>query len=150
MTSRRGNRRAVRHALPWLLAWLALFWLWMLLVGEWNRQEWIAAAAAATVAATVGEIARTNARLLPRPAWRAVAASWTAFPQILADFAIVMWALPRRPVGTTHTRRTDPRGSRAWTSYAANFSPNAFVIDMDDEHVTVHDLVPHRSSESPA
>jgi hypothetical protein len=140
----------VRHALSWVVGWIALFWLWMLLVGEWNHQEWIAAASAATVAATVGEIARTSARTLPRPPWRAIAASWSALPQVFVDFAIVMWALPRRQAGRTYTRATDPRGSRAWTSYAANFSPNAYVVDMDDEQVTLHDLVRNRSSESPA
>ena len=38
-----------------VLSWLALFWLWMLLAGEWNRQQWIAAAAAATIASSPPE-----------------------------------------------------------------------------------------------
>ena len=139
-----------KHVLTWLAGWLAFFWLWQLLVGEWNGDEWVAGAAAATIAATIGELARVRARISPGPPWRAIAASWNAIPQVFVDFAIVMWALPRRPRGRVHTRRTDPRGSRAWTSYAANFSPNAYVIDMDDEHVTLHDLVHDRRSESPA
>lgn len=136
--------------LPWLAGWLAFFWLWLLLAGDWNRIEWIGAGSCAAVAATLGEIARTRAGVSIGIPWPAIAASWNALPRVFVDFAIVMWALPRRPAGRTHTRKTDVRGSRAWTSYAANFSPNAYVIDIDDEQVTLHDLVMNRNSESPA
>lgn len=139
-----------RHVLIWLAGWIAFFWLWQLLTGEWNHQEWIAGAAAATVAATIGEVARTVGGTSVRVPWRALAASGNAFPQIFVDFAIVMWALARRKRGRVHTRKTDPRDSCAWIAYAAQFSPNAFVIDIDDEHVTLHDLYPNRKSESPA
>ena len=67
----------MRHVVPWLAMWLALFWLWLLLVREWNRQEWIAAASAATVAATIGEIARMRADVHPRVPLRWIARSWT-------------------------------------------------------------------------
>ncbi|MDE3191960.1 MAG: hypothetical protein KGL94_14210 [Acidobacteriota bacterium] len=140
----------MRHVLPWLAGWLAFFWLWLLLAGDWNRIEWIGAASCATVAASLGELARTRAAVELRVPWRALAASRGALPRVLPDFAIVMWALVRPPRGRTHTRKTDVRGSRAWTNYAANLSPNAFVIDIDDEHVTLHDLVMNRKSESPA
>jgi hypothetical protein len=140
----------VKHALPWLAGWLAFFWLWQLLAGEWNHQEWIAGAAGATVAATLSEVARTVGGTKVRVPWRAVAASGNALPQVFVDFAIVMWALARRKGGRVHTRATNARDSRAWINYAANFSPNAFVIDIDDERVTLHDLVPNRKSESPA
>lgn len=139
-----------KHVLPWLAGWFALFWVWQLMSGEWNRREWVAGAAAAALAATAGELARARAQVSMRPPWRAIAASWSVIPQVFVDFAIVMWALVRRRPGRTHTRRVDTRGSRAWTSYAANLSPNAYVIDMDDEHVTLHDLVANRRSESPA
>lgn len=138
------------RALPWFVSWTAFFWLWQLLAGEWNHQEWIAGAAAATVAATIAEIARRLTGLgLAVPRW-ALAAIPQALLQVFVDFAIVMWALPRRTRGRVHTRKTDVRDSRVWTAYAANFSPNAYVIDIDDEHVTLHDLVMHRESESPA
>ena len=45
----------MKHVLAWVAWWLALFWLWFLLVGEWNRQELVAAALAATIAATLAE-----------------------------------------------------------------------------------------------
>jgi len=140
----------VKHVLPWLAGWLALFWLWQLLTGEWNHQEWIAGASAATVAATVGEIGRTVGRLRPDSPAGAFARAGSALLQVFADFAILMWALPQRRSGRVHTRRRDLAGSRVWTTYVANFSPNAYVIDLDDEHVTLHDLVMHRRSESPA
>jgi multisubunit Na+/H+ antiporter MnhE subunit len=151
MTSRRGNRRAVRHALSWLVAWFALFWLWMLLVGEWNHQEWIAAAAAATAAATLGEIARTRARVRLRVPVRWVARAWTVPIAIVVDFGIVMWALVRRREGTW-VRRPLPEGApNALIALLATYSPNAYVVDVDEEAgiVVLHDLVRHRPSESP-
>jgi multisubunit Na+/H+ antiporter MnhE subunit len=140
----------VKHVLPWLAGWLALFLLWQLLAGEWNRREWIAGAAAAALAAAGGELARSLSGIrLGAPA-RALLAVPRALVQVFADFSLVMWALPRRSRGRVHTRRTDVRGSRSWTAYVANLSPNAFVIDVDDEHVTLHDLLMRRDSESPA
>ena len=61
----------MKHVLPWLAGWLALFWLWMLLAGDWSHTELIAAAAAATLAATIGEVARSRSAVRARisPAW---------------------------------------------------------------------------------
>jgi len=85
---------------------------------------------------------------------------------VVADFGILMWALlrsltQRRVVrGAFVTRsfdagaRTTPRGQahRAWTVLVAGFSPNAYVIEIDEERSTVllHDLVTWRRSEEPA
>ena len=140
----------MKHVLPWLAGWLAFFWLWQLLSGEWNHQEWIAGASAATVAATIGEVARRLGRARLGLPMRSLSATPGALVQVFVDFGIVMWALPRRSRGRVHTRKTDVRDSLVWTSYSANFSPNAYVIDIDDEHVTLHDLVLRRKSESPA
>ena len=40
---------------------------------------------------------------------------------------------------------------RAWAAWAAQFSPNAYVVEIDPERelVLVHDLVPNRPSEEP-
>src|SRR5438067_573363 len=46
-----------RHVRTWVLWWIALFWLWMLLAGEWNRIELVAAAIVATVGAAFAVIA---------------------------------------------------------------------------------------------
>ncbi len=134
--------------------WLALFWLWLLLAGDLNPIEASAAACAATVAATVGEVARTRAAVEPRVPLRWVARAWSVPTQILVDFGIVTWALVRRRTGELRERDFPARegaGVRAWAAYAANFSPNAYVVDLDPERdrVLVHDLVPRRASEKP-
>jgi hypothetical protein len=84
---------------------------------------------------------------------------------VVVDFAIVVWALlisigRRRVVrGRIVSRELDRgaqaaggAGPRAWTALAASYSPNAYVLDIEPESRTVllHDLVPNRSSESPA
>jgi multisubunit Na+/H+ antiporter MnhE subunit len=60
----------VKHVLAWVTAWLALFWLWLLMSGDWNRIEIIAAACAATIAATIAEIARSRADVASRIPFR--------------------------------------------------------------------------------
>ncbi len=162
---RLGIQRRVKHVAFWVGWWLLLFWLWLLLAGEWDRTEWIAAAGAAAIGATLGEVARVRTRfapLLPLRAFRDV-------PQVLlmvvVDFGIVVWALlaslVRRDVvrgafrsheletGGAHARGV---GLRAWTEIAATYSPNAYVVEIEPERglVLLHDLVPHPPSESPA
>lgn len=155
----------MKHVVAWLAWWLALFWLWLLLVGEWDRQEWVAAAGAATISATLAEFARTRTGFSARLPSRALADVPKVLFMVVVDFGIVVWALllslVRRKIvrgrlisrelerGTRAARGTGPR---AWTAFAATFSPNAYVIDIDPETrvVLLHDLVPHRESESPA
>jgi hypothetical protein len=150
----------------WCLWWLAFFWLWLLLVGDWNRIELIGAACGAAVGASVAETVRGAARQPLRVPLERLRASATVPPIVFADFGIVMWALlrslARRRVvrGAFVTRATDAgaktttRGHvhRAWTVWLAGFSPNAYVIDIDPERNTVllHDLVAWRRSEEPA
>jgi hypothetical protein len=150
----------------WCLWWFAFFWLWLLLTGDWNRIELIGAACGAAVAATLAELVRAAARQSLRLPLGWLWATALVLPIVLADFGIVMWALlrslrERRVVrGAFITRpfdagpRTTPAGRahRAWTVLVAGFSPNAYVIDIDDEADTVllHDLVPWRRSEEPA
>ena len=149
----------------WTAWWLALFWLWLLLTGDWNRIELIGAACGAAVAATIAELLRAAARQplsIARERFRTAA---SLVPIVFADFGIVMWALLRSLVrrrvvrGAFVTRsfdagpRTTSRGQahRAWTVMLAGFSPNAYVIDIDAERDTVlfHDLVAWRRSEEP-
>lgn len=138
----------MKRLVSWLAGWLALFWLWMLLAGEWNRQEWIAAAAAATVASVlVGRIALARVNV------------WTVPAMIVVDFGILMWALllsgvQRRVVRGAFVRRPFRRegaGVRAWTGLAATYSPNAYLVGFDDERevALLHDLMRNRGSERP-
>jgi hypothetical protein len=150
----------------WFLLWLALFWLWLLLTGDWNRIEVIGAACGAALAATLSEIVRAAARQQLTVPLERLRASASVLPIVFADFGIVMWVLLRSVAqgrvarGAFITRRFDAgpkttvsgRGRRAWTVWLAGFSPNAYVLEIDEERDTVllHDLVPWRRSEEPA
>jgi multisubunit Na+/H+ antiporter MnhE subunit len=151
----------MKHVGAWLAAWLALFWLWLLLAGDWNRIEIIAAACGATVAATIAELGRSRAGVAPRIPLRWFARAWTVPHQIVVDFWIVTAALARsvltRQVVCGEFRAhsfpaREGTGVRAWAAWAAQFSPNAYVVEIDAERelVLVHDLVPNRASEEPA
>jgi hypothetical protein len=133
----------VKHVAAWLAMWVGLWWLWMLLVGEWNRDELVAATIAATLAATIGELARTRAGL--KPTAPVLAGAWKVPWAVVADFAILMWELPRRRRGVFRDRPA----AGSWPAFLANLSPNAYIVDMDDDRVVLHDLVPRRASEEP-
>ena len=155
----------MKHVASWLGWWVALFWLWLLLAGEWNRVELVAAAGAATIAASLAELARSRTNLAATPPLRALSDLPQLLAMVVVDFGIVAWALlasaARREVvrGSFHSRelsrgRRDSHGAgpRAWVALAASFSPNAYVLDVDPESavVVLHDLVPYRRSEEPA
>jgi len=155
----------VKHVLPWLAWWVALFWLWLLLVGQWNREQVVAAAIAATIAASVAELARTRTGLSAPLPLRLLADVPPALGMVVVDFGILSWALlsgvvRRRIVRGELVSRERPPGSwvtqgagpRAWTVLVASFSPNAYVVDVDPEgrRVLLHDLVRYRKSEEPA
>lgn len=154
----------MKHVVAWIAWWIALFWLWLLLVGQWNREEVIAAAIAATIAASLAELARARTGFSARLPTGALSDLPRALGMVFVDFAIVVQALVVGLAGRTAVRGTlysreltDPSrahgpGARAWTTLAASLSPNAFVIDIDPgtERVLLHDLVVHRASEEPA
>jgi hypothetical protein len=155
----------VKHVVAWLAWWLALFWLWFLLVGEWNNQELGAAAISATIAASLAELARTRTGFGVRLPLRGLADLPPALGMVFVDFGIVMWALfvsvmRRRVVrGRLISRELEggaaasrSAGARAWAVLMATYSPNAYPIDVDPATGTVllHDLVPYRPSERPA
>ena len=140
----------MKHVLPRLAGWLALFWLWMLLAGDWSHTELVAAGIAATIASLF-------VRLPPR--FR-VSGSLSSVPaMVLVDFGILMWALVRSALRREIVRgefvrrpfRADDAAARAWVGILATYSPNAYVVGFDTERevALVHDLVRNRSSESP-
>jgi hypothetical protein len=155
----------VKHVLPWLTWWVALFWLWLLIVGVWNQEQLVAAAIAATIAASVAEFARVRTGFAAPLPLRVLTKLPQALGMVVVDFGILAWALlagiaRRQIVRGELVSRELPRdswvtqgpGPRAWTVLVASFSPNAYVIDADPEErrVLLHDLVPNRRSESPA
>ncbi|HJQ74686.1 MAG TPA: hypothetical protein VJ814_07360, partial [Gaiellaceae bacterium] len=125
-----------------------------------NRQELAAAAVAATIAASLAELARARTGFSARVPLRGLADLPGALGMVVVDFGIVTWALvtsiARRRVvrGRLVSREVAVHGvgPRAWTTLVASYSPNAYVIDADPETQTVlvHDLVPNRASERPA
>jgi hypothetical protein len=154
----------MKHVIAWVAWWLALFWLWLLLAGEWNEQEWVAAATAATIAATVAEFARVRTGFAARVPLRDLADLPQALGMVVIDFGIVVWALlvsiARQRVvrGKLISRELEGGsavaraiGPRAWAVLVASYSPNAYVVDLDPEtkQVLLHDLVPNRASEKP-
>lgn len=154
----------MRAVVTWVLWWIALFWLWFALQGEWNRIEWVAAACMATVAATLATLIVSRGVLRYRVPLSAVTASARVPLQIVIDFGIVTAVLVRRLAGknvggrfvvrrfVSTGRGPTRRGDVAWRIVAAMFSPNALPIDVDaDEGLSLfHDLVVHRPSEEPA
>jgi hypothetical protein len=154
----------VKHVAAWIAWWIGLFWLWLLLVGQWNREEVVAAAIAATIAASLAELARVRTGFGARIPLSGVADLPQALGAVAVDFGILVWALVvsvvrRRVVrgelysrALTDARRARGTGPRAWTTIVASYSPNAFVLDIDPEtrRVLLHDLVRHRASEEPA
>jgi multisubunit Na+/H+ antiporter MnhE subunit len=143
----------VKHVAPFLLFFLTLWWLWQLLAGEWNRDEWIAGAAAAVVAAVLAElaVARTDGRApLPGAVLKGVP---SALAMVFVDFAIVMAALVRHRPGVTRTStfpHPETEAHRTWAAIVGDWSPNAYVIDISDGTVTTHHLVEHEPSQRPA
>ena len=154
----------MKHVLAWVAWWLPLFWLWFLLVGEWNREEIVAAALAAAVAATLAEFARVRTGFAARVPLRSLADLPHALGMVFVDFGIVVWALvlsvargrvvrgelvSRELRGGSAVARAV--GPRAWAVLVASYSPNAYVVDLDPEmrRVLLHDLVPNRASEEP-
>jgi hypothetical protein len=150
----------------WLCWWVGCFWLWMLHVGTWARVDAVAGAVVAVVAATIAERARRAAGVHPRVAVPVVRRSAMVPIAVVADFAVLTYALAsslarRRVVRGRFLARDFPAGARttpagaaqrAWTVLLAGYSPNAYVvdIDLDEDVVLVHDLVPWRRSEEPA
>jgi multisubunit Na+/H+ antiporter MnhE subunit len=138
---------------PFLLFFLTLWWLWQLLTGEWSRYEWIAGAAAAAVAALLAElaVARTQGRApVPRAVLTAVP---SALGMVVVDFVIVMRALVERRGGVlreTPFPHPDTEPFRTWAAVAGDWSPNAYIVDIEGGRTLSHHLVPRDPSQRPA
>lgn len=144
----------MKHAAPFLLFFLTLWWLWQLLAGEWSRDEWIAGAGAAAIAATLGEIVRSRAHAgaaMPSAILRSVP---SAVAMVFVDFALILRGLATRSEGvflTNETAVARPERQRAWAEYIATLSPNAYVLEIDPEtrRALTHHLVPLQKSQDP-
>jgi xanthine/CO dehydrogenase XdhC/CoxF family maturation factor len=155
----------VRVAVGWGFWFLGLFWLWMLLCGDWNRIEWIAGGCVAAVAATLAEAARRTSRValvFPVGSFRGSA---SVLPMVFHDFALLLVALVRtssagrstgryvkRPIETGPKTTAGGAARRAWIVLLAGYSPDSYVVDIDVDagEALLHDLLPSRRSERPA
>jgi hypothetical protein len=145
-----------RRVGAWVGWWVVLWWGFLLLAGDWNRIEWIAGACVATVGATLAELVRASGRVRLGVSGAALRALPAALARVPVDFGILTLALVRyRSAGGRYiAREREARGpvDAAWTVLVAGYSPNAYVVDVDEERglVLLHDLVPNRASERPA
>jgi hypothetical protein len=143
----------VKHVAAFLVSWITLWWLWQLLVGEWGRYEWVAAAAAAVVAAAVAELAASRAAAHAAFPWSIVTSVPAALGMVFVDFVTVLRVLPTRRVGvfrTTKFEYPDDEAHRAWAMVVADYSPNAYVVDIGGGESVTHHLVPRQASQEPA
>jgi len=142
----------MRELIRWLLWWVALALLWLLFQGEYNRIEQIAATCAAAVAATLAVVVRRQERTTVRIEWQWLAKTVAVPWQVVREFALLILFLVRRPASggvrrlpfPTGGARPADRGRRVLATLAMTYSPNSYVIDMDDEahEVVVHTLYP--------
>jgi hypothetical protein len=142
-----------KHVAAFILLFVALWFLWHLFAGEWNRYEWIAATSTSAVAAAIGAIAidRTNARA--RFPFAIVRSIPSALAMVFVDFATVMRCLLTRREGVVRRTRfeyPDDVPHRAWAMIVADYSANAYVIDISDGESLTHHLVPRKKSQEPA
>jgi len=143
----------VKRAAAFLLFFVSLWWLWQLLVGVWSHYDWIAAVGAAAVAGALAELAATRTDGRTRLPFAVLRGMPSALAMVFVDFALVMWALAQRRQGVV--RRTkfphpDAEAFRTWAAIVGDWSPNAYVIDIDDGTTITHHLVRNEQSQRPA
>lgn len=144
----------MKHAAAFCVWFVVLWWFWQVLVGEWSKYEWIAAAAASLAAAAIAELARVRGGVREPLPWRVVKATPAALGMVFWDFATVMLVLGRR--GSGRFRRTtfklpNDAPHRAWAMVVGDYSPNAYLVDIDEQDgkVLTHHLVVRQKSQDP-
>jgi hypothetical protein len=142
----------VKHAAAFLVWYVVLWWLWQSLAGVWNHYNWLFAAGGALVASAIGELAATRTNGRARFPLALLASAPSALGMVFVDFGIVMVARGRRRTGVVRETRfehPDTEPFRAWATIVADWSPNAFVIDVADGRSRTHHLIPNDRSQSP-
>lgn len=142
----------MKHAAAFLVWYVVLWWLWQALAGVWNVYNWLFAAGGALVASAIGELAATRTKGRVALPLSILASAPSALGMVFVDFAIVMVALVRRREGVTRETRfphPDNERFRAWATIVADWSPNAYVIDVGDGKSVTHHLVANDRSQSP-
>src|SRR3954454_16949534 len=152
-----GNRERMRTVGSWAIIWIALGALWLLYQGEWNAIQIYAATSAAALSLVVAVLVRKHAlpaaRVERRWLVRVARIPW----QVVREFGIVSAFLARALLGRRVPEgefralsfpaggsRPADRGRRAFIALATGYSPNSYVLDVDEEKglVLVHVLSP--------
>ena len=141
----------------WIVWWLLLTGLWIPLAFDVSAPELVAGAVAAAAGATLTTAVRAQRLISFRPRLRWVLRLWRLPIQVALDTGLlfaVLWrrlamrqpvsgtfrAIPFRAVGD------EPEASarRAVAMTIGSIAPNTYVIDidLDDELILVHQLVP--------
>lgn len=138
--------------MKWIVAWIVLAALWFLYEGEWNAIELYAAASAATLSLVVAVVVRRQERAGLRLELRWVLKTAVVPWQVVHEFAVITLFLvrPRRSAGIrrlpfpTGGSRPADRGRRTLAALAMTYSPNSYVVHMDEDthEVVVHTLSP--------
>jgi hypothetical protein len=154
----------MRRVLAWLVWTVLLFWLWILLVGEWSRYELIGGAAAAALGATAMEVVRAQELLRFRVEFRWSLRICRPLARVPPEFAILAVVFvqqlvrPRHRVGAFRTvafpaggQGPTDRGRRAFGALGGSLAPNTVVVAIDRRagEMLVHELSPERASERP-
>ena len=161
---RRMTRGAVAVQVGRLVIWwVLLFAAWWALVGEWSSSDLAFGAVLALVAAPAGVLVTSSAMARGAGLGATVRIAPSVALAVVLDFGVVAQVLAAallagRRDATGVFRRRDARqpearsaGGRSWLTIASTFSPNAYVIALDDTsgEALLHELRPHRFSERP-
>lgn len=140
------------RTLVWvILVWVGLAALWLLYQGEWNAIQLYAAASAATLSLLVALVVRRGALPSVRVERRWLVGAARVPWNVVKEFVFVTVTLFRRGEGEFRRvpfpaggARPAERGRRALVSIATGYSPNSYVVDVDEERgeLLVHLLHP--------
>jgi multisubunit Na+/H+ antiporter MnhE subunit len=143
---------------------IALFLLWLVLVGTLASLELYAGAVAAAIGAVAMELVRSRGLLRFRVEARWLGGIWRPVAQVVPDFALVVLVLfrtvARRELPSDAYVNVDLEGagggvhSAGWRAVAAaagSLAPNTVVVDVDGgrRSTLIHKLVPERGPSRP-
>jgi len=135
--------RGASSSLGWALA---LFGLWVLLVGTGTWLELVAGACAAAIGAAAQQAVAAQRLVRLRPEPRLVARSWRLVYRVPYELCVILAAAFRpRPVRGGFRKVDVNAGSafrRAFVTVAGMIAPNTIVVDVDRDRgeALVHDL----------
>lgn len=149
----------------WFAVWFAVsFAAWWLYVAELSLVNLYLGLGLSLLAAASGTLLTGSGLVDGRSLARSLRVTPAVVRATAVDFGLVTVRLAqavrrgeRGPVGVLIRRPVDVAdelgpGVRSWMTVSATVSPNSCVIDIDpvSRQVLLHDVVPRRSSESPA